>query len=80
MPHEITVDLGATYDVSALHCLPRQTQSNGRIADYQVFTSTDGVTWGTPAASGTFADTAAQQDAAFTPGPPATSGSGPPAR
>lgn len=69
MPHEITVDLGATYDVSALHCLPRQTQSNGRIAGYQVFTSTDGVTWGTPAASGTFADTTAQQDAAFTPRP-----------
>ncbi|MEU9256451.1 endo-alpha-N-acetylgalactosaminidase family protein [Streptomyces sp. NPDC048270] len=69
MPHEITLDLGASYDVSVLHCLPRQTQSNGRIADYQVFTSADGVTWGTAAASGTFADTAAQQDAAFTPRP-----------
>ncbi|MFD9568512.1 endo-alpha-N-acetylgalactosaminidase family protein [Streptomyces sp. NPDC059982] len=69
MPHEITLDLGATYDVSALHCLPRQTQSNGRIADYQVFTSTDGVTWGAPAATGTFADTTARQDAAFTPRP-----------
>ncbi|MGW7057613.1 endo-alpha-N-acetylgalactosaminidase family protein [Streptomyces sp. NPDC054904] len=67
MPHEITLDLGATYDVSALHCLPRQTQSNGRIADHQVFTSTDGVNWGTPAASGTFADSADQQDVTFAP-------------
>ncbi|MET9606895.1 endo-alpha-N-acetylgalactosaminidase family protein [Streptomyces sp. NPDC006512] len=67
MPHEITLDLGAPYNVSALHCLPRQTQSNGRIADYQVFTSTDGVNWGTPAASGTFADGAAQQDVTFAP-------------
>ncbi|MCY0930340.1 endo-alpha-N-acetylgalactosaminidase family protein [Streptomyces sp. H27-H1] len=66
MPHEITLDLGASYNVSALHYLPRQTQSNGRIADYQVLTSTDGVTWGTAAASGTFADTTAQQDVAFT--------------
>ncbi|MGW0390648.1 endo-alpha-N-acetylgalactosaminidase family protein [Streptomyces sp. NPDC003042] len=67
MPHEITLDLGAPYAVSALHCLPRQTQSNGRIADYQVFTSADGVNWGTAAASGTFENSAAQQDVAFTP-------------
>ncbi|MFG2995090.1 endo-alpha-N-acetylgalactosaminidase family protein [Streptomyces sp. NPDC048340] len=66
MPHEITLDLGASYNVSDLHYLPRQTQSNGRIADYQVFTSADGVTWGTAAASGTFADSAAQQDVSFT--------------
>ncbi|MFD9358059.1 discoidin domain-containing protein [Streptomyces sp. NPDC060031] len=66
MPHEITLDLGASYNVSDLHYLPRQTQSNGRIADYQVFTSTDGVTWGTAAASRTFADSTAQQDVSFT--------------
>lgn len=66
MPHEITLDLGASYKVSALHYLPRQTQSNGRIADYQVLTSTDGVTWGAAAASGTFTNTTAQQDVAFT--------------
>ncbi|MFJ3913943.1 endo-alpha-N-acetylgalactosaminidase family protein [Streptomyces vinaceus] len=66
MPHEITLDLGASYNVSALHCLPRQTQSNGRIADYQVFTSADGVNWGTATATGTFANTAAQQDVSFT--------------
>ncbi|MEV0989106.1 endo-alpha-N-acetylgalactosaminidase family protein [Streptomyces sp. NPDC049949] len=66
MPHEITLDLGASYNVSALHCLPRQTQSNGRIADYQVFTSTDGVNWGAAAATGTFANTTARQDVPFT--------------
>ncbi|MFF3618594.1 endo-alpha-N-acetylgalactosaminidase family protein [Streptomyces sp. NPDC002467] len=67
MPHEITLDLGASYDVSALHYLPRQTQSNGRIAAYQVLTSTDGVDWGTAAASGTFPDATAQQDVTFAP-------------
>lgn len=66
MPHEITLDLGASYNVSALHYLPRQTQSNGRIAAYQVLTSTDGVTWGTAAASGTYPNTTAQQDVTFT--------------
>ncbi|MGW7102836.1 endo-alpha-N-acetylgalactosaminidase family protein [Streptomyces sp. NPDC054838] len=67
MPHEITLDLGASYDVSALHCLPRQTQSNGRVADYQVFTSADGVNWGPAAASGRFTDSAGQQDVSFSP-------------
>ncbi|MFJ4775776.1 endo-alpha-N-acetylgalactosaminidase family protein [Streptomyces sp. NPDC088762] len=67
MPHEVTLDLGAPYNVSALHYLPRQTQSNGRIADYQVFTSPDGVTWGTAAATGTFTDGTDRQDASFTP-------------
>ncbi|MFD7258140.1 endo-alpha-N-acetylgalactosaminidase family protein [Streptomyces sp. NPDC059874] len=67
MPHEITLDLGASYNVSALHYLPRQTQSNGRIAGYQVLTSTDGANWGTAAASGTFPNTTAQQNVSFTP-------------
>lgn len=67
MPHEITLDLGASYRVSALHVLPRPTQSNGRIADYEVYTSADGTTWGPAAATGTWADGAARQDAAFTP-------------
>lgn len=65
LPHEITLDLGAPYNVSALHYLPRQTQSNGRIAYYQVFTSADGTAWTTAAPSGTFTDTAAQQTASF---------------
>ncbi|MFJ5547984.1 endo-alpha-N-acetylgalactosaminidase family protein [Streptomyces sp. NPDC093225] len=69
LPHELTLDLGATYDVCALHLLPRQNQSNGRIADYQVFTSTDGTTWGPAAATGTLPDTTAQQDVLLTPRP-----------
>ncbi|MFJ6758750.1 endo-alpha-N-acetylgalactosaminidase family protein [Streptomyces sp. NPDC091273] len=66
MPHEITLDLGAAYDVCTLHYLPRQSQGNGRVAGYQVFTSTDGTTWGTAAAAGTFPDTTARQDVTFT--------------
>ncbi|MFC7613304.1 endo-alpha-N-acetylgalactosaminidase family protein [Actinokineospora soli] len=65
-PHEIRVDLGATYNVSALYYLPRQNQANGRIANYEVQTSTDGTTW-TAAASGTFPNTTAEQAVTFTP-------------
>ncbi|MEV8530598.1 endo-alpha-N-acetylgalactosaminidase family protein [Streptomyces sp. NPDC051211] len=68
MPHEITLDLGASYKVTALLELPRQTQSNGRIAAYQVLTSTDGTTW-TAAAAGTLPDSTARQDITFTPRP-----------
>ncbi|MEU9164712.1 endo-alpha-N-acetylgalactosaminidase family protein [Streptomyces sp. NPDC048424] len=67
MPHEITLDLGAAYDVCALHYLPRQSQSNGRIAGYEVFTSTDGTTWGAASATGTFPNSTAQQDVTFSP-------------
>ncbi|MER7762750.1 endo-alpha-N-acetylgalactosaminidase family protein [Streptomyces sp. NPDC097619] len=66
-PHELTLDLGASHRVSGLLYLPRQDQSNGRVAGYEVYTSTDGTTWGAPAASGTFPDTAARQRVAFAP-------------
>ncbi|MCB5164321.1 discoidin domain-containing protein [Streptomyces bambusae] len=67
MPHEITLDPGASYQVSRLLYLPRQNQRNGRIAGYEVYTSADGTTWSAPAATGTFPDTGAQQEVAFTP-------------
>ncbi|MGH3859654.1 MAG: endo-alpha-N-acetylgalactosaminidase family protein [Actinokineospora sp.] len=65
MPHEIRVDLGATYNVSTVYYLPRQTQTNGRIANYEVYTSTDGVNWGTAAATGTFPNTTTEQAVTF---------------
>ncbi len=53
-PHEIQIDLGASYTISGFQYLPRQDQySNGNIANYEFYVSTDGVNWGTAVASGT---------------------------
>ncbi|GIG62503.1 hypothetical protein Lfu02_68750 [Longispora fulva] len=64
-PHEIQLDLHATYQVTSVYYLPRQTGTNGRIARYEVYVSTDGVTWGTPVATGTWTNTATEETATF---------------
>lgn len=61
LPHEIVVDLGTNYTVSAMRYLPRQDLPNGRIGAYQVILSQDGVNFGGPAASGTFATSAGEK-------------------
>jgi F5/8 type C domain/Trypsin len=71
LPHNIQLDLGATYPVTELFYLPRtDTSANGRIKNYEVYVSTDGTTWGTPVATGTWANSTALQSARF----PATFG------
>ena len=58
----IQINLGAVYDVSGFRYLPRQDgRSHGRIAQYEFYVSMDGATWGPAVASGTFANTAAEQ-------------------
>ena len=53
-PHEIQIDLGASYTITGFQYLPRQDQySNGNIANYEFYVSTDGVNWGTAVATGT---------------------------
>jgi len=55
LPHEIQIDLGAYYNLSAFQYLARQDGSScGWINQYQFYVSTDGVNWGTPAAAGNF--------------------------
>ncbi|GAA1551686.1 glycoside hydrolase family 20 zincin-like fold domain-containing protein [Kribbella lupini] len=53
-PHEIQLDLGSAKSVCAVTYLTRQNATNGRIADYEIYLSTDGVSWGQPASKGTF--------------------------
>jgi DNA-binding beta-propeller fold protein YncE len=53
-PHELVVDLGQGYQVSGISYLARQDGPNGRIADYEVYLSSDGASWGPAVASGTF--------------------------
>lgn len=59
-PHEVQIDMGANYAVTGFTYVPRQTGTNGRIANYEFSVSKDGVTW-TLAKSGTFPNSAAEQ-------------------
>ena len=40
-PHYLTIDLGATYAVDGLSYLPRQSNANGLVKDYQVFVTAE---------------------------------------
>ncbi len=65
-PHEIQIDLGLTYIINGFRYLPRQNGSpNGRIAQYEFYVSPDGVNWGTPVTSGSFANDASRKDVGF---------------
>ncbi|MEO1573974.1 MAG: LamG-like jellyroll fold domain-containing protein, partial [Pseudomonadota bacterium] len=63
-PHEIVVDLGAGYALTGLDYLPRQDMPNGRIVDYRVEVSQDGLDWST-VASGAFPAGIAEQRVLF---------------
>ena len=65
-PHEIQIDLGATYNVSGFRYLPRQDATfNGTIANYECYVSTDGSNWGTAVAGGTLAATKTEKEITF---------------
>lgn len=60
-PHEVQINLGASYNITGFRHLPRQDgRLYGRVGQYEFYVSVDGVNWGTPVASGTFANTAAE--------------------
>ena len=44
-PHELVIDLGMMAELGGITILPRQGQENGRIGDYEIFTSLDGLEW-----------------------------------
>jgi hypothetical protein len=54
-PHEIQIDLGATYALDGFRYLPRQDGStHGMVAGWQFYASTDKTNWGAAIASGVF--------------------------
>ena len=54
-PHELQIDLGATWLVEGLRYLPRQDNNeNGRIGTYTLYLSEDRAAWGVPVVSATF--------------------------
>ncbi|GAA2001641.1 hypothetical protein GCM10009838_79330 [Catenulispora subtropica] len=66
LPHEIQIDMGTQSYVDSVKYLPRQDGGiNGRIGDYEVYLSLDGVTWGSPVAVGHFADDATEKTVAL---------------
>ena len=55
LPHEIQINLGATYNLTAFQYLPAQDgESCGWIRQYEFYVSSDGVNWGSAVASGNF--------------------------
>jgi len=64
-PHEIQVDLAATYSVAGFRYLPRI--GHGHIGQYEFYVSLDGTNWGTPVATGSFPDTLAEKEVLFPP-------------
>ena len=67
-PHEIVIDLGDVYSVTAFRVLPRYDGGiNGRIAQYAFYVGDSPVSWETPVASGTFVNDPTEKEIAFTP-------------
>ena len=50
MPHELVIDLGREMTLRGITCLPRQDQSNGRIAQAAIFAGIRVSDWGAPVA------------------------------
>ncbi|MFG2752767.1 TIM-barrel domain-containing protein [Streptomyces xanthophaeus] len=66
LPHELQIDLGSRHTVDGLGYLPRQDGgANGRIGSYEVYVSDTTADWGSPVATGSFADTAAVKNTAL---------------
>src|SRR5512133_1165799 len=68
LPHVVTIDMKAVRDISGLRYLPRQDRNaNGRIGQFSVFVSLDGVAYSAPVSVGTWADTPAEKTIVFQP-------------
>ncbi|KRF09769.1 endo-alpha-N-acetylgalactosaminidase family protein [Paenibacillus sp. Soil787] len=66
LPQSITLNLGGTYNINKLTYLPRQSGGwNGIITGYNVYVSTDGVSF-TKVASGNWVNNIAEKYATFT--------------
>jgi hypothetical protein len=64
-PHELILDLKKPVRLRGLTYLPRQDMTNGRIARYEVYVSTDGKDWGQAVAAGTWSNSATLQTVRF---------------
>ena len=68
LPHEIQIDMGAGYLINGFRYLPRQDGGvNGRIGQYEFYATNDLSNWGTPLATGSFANDATEKQILFSP-------------
>jgi large repetitive protein len=51
-PHNLVVSLGGAQSLGGFRYTPRSGGGNGTVATYRFYVSSDGVTWGSPLASG----------------------------
>ena len=61
-PHEIVVDMKTTYKVAKFVYQGRVDMGNGRIAEYEFYTSVNGTQWGAPASTGKLQNSADVQE------------------
>ena len=67
-PHFLEIDMGQAHEISGFRYLARQDSGlDGRVADYRLFVSVDGVNWGQPVSTGTLANLDSEQEVLFTP-------------
>jgi hypothetical protein len=55
-PHEIQIDLGASYLIDGFSYLPRQQNTNWHVKDYLFYVSENKANFGTPVAAGAFSN------------------------
>ena len=67
MPHHLTIDLGRAVTLRGITYLPRQDMANGRIADCEIYCSSDPNSWAAPAAKVKWPNTAQLQTVRFEP-------------
>jgi hypothetical protein len=65
MPHQLILDLGREVTLKGITYLPRQDMANGRIAEAEVFCSTDPNAWPAPSAEAKWPDTGELQTLQF---------------
>jgi len=66
LPHYLIVDFGAAHVVTGFTYVPREdSKTNGRIKDWAFYVSSNGTTWGSPVATGSFPDGSTLQTVTF---------------
>ncbi|WP_449373737.1 discoidin domain-containing protein [Arthrobacter psychrolactophilus] len=67
-PHSVVIDLGKSYAVTGFEFTQRQSNSNGKIKDFELYVSDSPTEFGTKVASGTFLDVTRSQITAVSGG------------
>jgi len=69
-PHEIVIDLGASYSLTSFRYTPRQDgNQNGMVKDYEFYVSDSTTAWGDPVKTGAFGTSTSATTVTFTATP-----------